>query len=56
MDESEALCDRLVIMVSGQFRCLGSTQTLREKYCLGYTLVIKFKYEKVLQDDDYIIR
>lgn len=43
MQECEALCQRIAIMVSGQLRCLGSAQHLRAKYGLGYTIVIKFK-------------
>ncbi|XP_055936420.1 phospholipid-transporting ATPase ABCA1-like [Argiope bruennichi] len=45
MEESEALCNRLAIMVNGRFRCLGSIQQLRSKYGQGYTLIIKVKRE-----------
>ena len=31
MEECEALCNRLVIMVNGAFRCLGSIQHLKSK-------------------------
>ena len=31
MEECEALCNRLVIMVNGAFRCLGSIQHLKTK-------------------------
>lgn len=31
MEECEALCDRLTIMVNGRFRCLGSTQHLKNR-------------------------
>ncbi|GLH10672.1 Protein white [Gryllus bimaculatus] len=41
MEECEALCTRLVIMVNGTFRCLGSTQHLKNKFAEGYTLIIK---------------
>jgi ABC-type uncharacterized transport system ATPase subunit len=34
MEECEALCTRLVIMVNGQFYCLGSVQHLKSKYGL----------------------
>ncbi|KAG8171891.1 hypothetical protein JTE90_028873, partial [Oedothorax gibbosus] len=43
MEESEALCSRLAIMVNGRFRCLGSIQQLKSKYGQGYTLIIKLK-------------
>ncbi|CAL1281889.1 unnamed protein product [Larinioides sclopetarius] len=45
MEESEALCNRLAIMVNGRFRCLGSIQQLKSKYGQGYTLIIKLKRE-----------
>jgi ABC-type multidrug transport system ATPase subunit len=41
MDECEVLCTRLTIMVSGEFRCLGSPLQLKEKYGGGYTLAVK---------------
>ena len=31
MEECEALCERLVIMSLGEFKCLGSPQYLKEK-------------------------
>ena len=40
MDEAEALCTRIGIMVSGQLRCLGSTQRLRSLYGLGFYLEV----------------
>lgn len=43
MEECEALCTRIAIMVNGQFRCLGSTQHLKSKFGKGYTLMIKVK-------------
>ena len=32
MEECEALCTRLAIMVNGQFKCLGSTQHIKSRY------------------------
>lgn len=43
MDECEALCSRIAIMVNGQFKCLGATQHLRTKYGQGYTVILKVK-------------
>ncbi|CAG9855955.1 unnamed protein product [Phyllotreta striolata] len=43
MEECEALCTRLAIMVAGNFKCLGSTQHLKSKFAEGYTLTIKLK-------------
>ncbi|KAF8767183.1 ATP-binding cassette sub-family A member 3 like protein [Argiope bruennichi] len=45
MEESEALCNRLAIMVNGCFRCLGSIQQLKTKYGQGYIVIIKLKRE-----------
>lgn len=43
MEECEALCTRLAIMVNGTFKCLGSTQRLKSKFSEGYTLTIKMR-------------
>ena len=41
MEECEALCTRLAIMVNGQFKCLGSPQHLKNKFGEGFTLIAK---------------
>lgn len=41
MQECQALCDRIGIMVNGQFQCLGSIQHLKSKYGEGYSLILK---------------
>lgn len=41
MEECEALCTRLAIMVNGSIKCLGSTQHLKSRFGQGYTLLIK---------------
>ncbi|XP_076468817.1 phospholipid-transporting ATPase ABCA3-like isoform X2 [Babylonia areolata] len=41
MEECEALCTRIAIMVNGEFKCLGSPQHLKSKFGQGYTLVVK---------------
>ncbi|XP_060028541.1 ATP-binding cassette sub-family A member 17-like [Erinaceus europaeus] len=41
MEECEALCTRLAIMVQGRFRCLGSPQHLKSKFGSGYVLQAK---------------
>jgi ATP-binding cassette, subfamily A (ABC1), member 3 len=43
MEECEALCTRISIMVDGVMRCLGSSQRLRNRYGLGYQLEILLK-------------
>ena len=41
MEECDALCTRIAIMVNGQLKCLGSPQHLKSKYGDGYTLIAK---------------
>ncbi|KAE8576151.1 hypothetical protein XENTR_v10004068 [Xenopus tropicalis] len=43
MEEAEAVCDRVAIMVSGKLRCIGSIQQLKSKFGKGYLLEIKVK-------------
>ena len=43
MEECEALCTRMAIMVNGKFKCLGSTQHLKDKFGKGYTLIVKVR-------------
>ena len=43
MEECEALCSRLSIMVNGQMECLGSIQHLKNKYGDGYTISVILK-------------
>uniref|UniRef100_A0A674P497 ATP-binding cassette, sub-family A (ABC1), member 12 n=1 Tax=Takifugu rubripes TaxID=31033 RepID=A0A674P497_TAKRU len=38
MEECEALCSRLAIMVKGQFRCLGSLQHIKSRFGSGFTV------------------
>lgn len=49
MEECEALCTRLAIMVNGEFKCLGSTQHLKNKFSKGFLLTIKVKKVDELQ-------
>ncbi|XP_038934573.1 ATP-binding cassette sub-family A member 7 isoform X2 [Rattus norvegicus] len=41
MEECEALCTRLAIMVNGRFRCLGSAQHLKSRFGAGHTLTLR---------------
>uniref|UniRef100_A0A8C7BTF0 ABC transporter domain-containing protein n=1 Tax=Neovison vison TaxID=452646 RepID=A0A8C7BTF0_NEOVI len=40
MEECEALCTRLAIMVKGSFRCLGSPQHIKDRFGDGYSVKI----------------
>uniref|UniRef100_A0ACB8F1Q8 ATP-binding cassette sub- A member 1 n=1 Tax=Sphaerodactylus townsendi TaxID=933632 RepID=A0ACB8F1Q8_9SAUR len=41
MEECEALCTRMAILVNGRFRCLGSVQHLKNRFGDGYTIVLR---------------
>ncbi|XP_045398584.1 phospholipid-transporting ATPase ABCA7 isoform X7 [Lemur catta] len=46
MEECEALCTRLAIMVNGRFRCLGSVQHLKRRFGAGHTLTLRVPDER----------
>jgi hypothetical protein len=46
MEECEALCTRLVIMVNGQFKCIGSPQHLKTKFGSGFLLTVRLNNEE----------
>uniref|UniRef100_A0A8C9XBN0 P-type phospholipid transporter n=1 Tax=Sander lucioperca TaxID=283035 RepID=A0A8C9XBN0_SANLU len=41
MEECEALCTRMAIMVNGRFQCLGSVQHLKNRFGNGYTIILR---------------
>ncbi|XP_048742335.2 phospholipid-transporting ATPase ABCA3-like isoform X2 [Ostrea edulis] len=41
MEECDALCTKIVIMVNGKFVCFGSPQHLKNRFAQGYTLIVK---------------
>jgi len=43
MEEAEALCTRIGIMVKGQLQALGTPQHLKTKFGSGYELILKLK-------------
>lgn len=45
MEECEALCTNLTVMVNGKLKCLGSTQHLKNKFARGFELKIKVKQD-----------
>jgi len=47
MEECEALCDKIGIMINGQLACFGSNQHLKTKFGKGYQLDIKYDPKKV---------
>ncbi|XP_029455149.1 ATP-binding cassette sub-family A member 5 isoform X2 [Rhinatrema bivittatum] len=43
IEEADAVCDRVAILVSGQLRCIGTVQHLKSKFGSGYYLEMKLK-------------
>ena len=44
MEEAEALCTRLAIMVNGTLRCIGQCQYIKNKFAIGFCIEIKFSF------------
>lgn len=44
MEECEAVCDRLGIMVGGRLRCIGTSQHLKEVFGGGYSVEVRHIY------------
>ncbi|OTF78016.1 hypothetical protein BLA29_007912, partial [Euroglyphus maynei] len=47
MEECEALCNRLIIMVNGQITCIGSPLHLKNKYGNSYNLTLKVSQDRL---------
>ena len=45
MEEAEALCNNIVIMVSGRMRCLGSPQHLKTRFVDGLNIDVTCEFE-----------
>ncbi|CAH0479941.1 unnamed protein product [Peronospora belbahrii] len=43
MEECEALCTRVGILVSGKLKCLGSVEHLKQKFGRGYVVEVKMR-------------
>uniref|UniRef100_A0A3Q2ZXA5 P-type phospholipid transporter n=1 Tax=Kryptolebias marmoratus TaxID=37003 RepID=A0A3Q2ZXA5_KRYMA len=50
MEECEALCTRMAIMVNGRFQCLGSVQHLKNRFGDGYTIILRLTDNKSVLD------
>jgi ABC-type multidrug transport system ATPase subunit len=46
MEEAEALCTKMSIMVGGRFKCFGSSQHIKAKFGTGYEIEIKIRTQK----------
>jgi ABC-type multidrug transport system ATPase subunit len=47
MEEVEALCHRVGVMINGKLQCLGSIQHLKAKFGGGYLIEVKCAVDKV---------
>ncbi|XP_030743372.1 glucosylceramide transporter ABCA12 [Echinops telfairi] len=47
MEECEALCTRLAIMVNGSFQCIGSLQHIKSRFGRGFTVKVHLKNTEV---------
>eukprot|EP00520_Triparma_pacifica_P008709 CAMPEP_0118657482 /NCGR_PEP_ID=MMETSP0785-20121206/14045_1 /TAXON_ID=91992 /ORGANISM="Bolidomonas pacifica, Strain CCMP 1866" /LENGTH=2195 /DNA_ID=CAMNT_0006550409 /DNA_START=65 /DNA_END=6648 /DNA_ORIENTATION=+ len=50
MEEAEALCNNIVIMVSGRMRCLGSPQHLKTRFVDGLNIDVTCDFEATEED------
>ncbi|XP_049644107.1 phospholipid-transporting ATPase ABCA3-like [Suncus etruscus] len=48
MEDCEAICTRMAIMVNGTFKYLGSPQHLKHKFCNIYNLTAKIKTDQTV--------
>jgi len=59
MDEAETLCQRMAIMVNGEFVCLGKAGEIKEKYGYGYELEVSIKplsenkFERIIVEHNF---
>ena len=44
MEEAETLCRRMGIMVGGQFKCIGTSQYIKDKYGYGYEIDLRIQH------------
>jgi ATP-binding cassette, subfamily A (ABC1), member 3 len=56
MEEAEALCTRIGIMVNGQLQCLGTTQHLKSKYGTGFEVEVKTAMPSAQELDALYVR
>lgn len=50
MEECEALCQRIAIMVAGSIRCIGSSPDLKLKFSHGFTVLVKLAVDSPQQE------
>jgi len=55
MEECEALCSRIGIMVSGRLQCIGSIPHLKKRFASGYQVSVKVKPDMVQEFQTWIL-
>lgn len=43
MEEAEALCTKMGIMVKGEFKCFGASTHIKDKFGTGYEMEFKIR-------------
>ena len=56
MEECEALCGRIGVMVDGTLRCLGPIQSLKSKYGQGYKLDLRLRADGQAAPVEEVVR
>jgi ABC-type multidrug transport system ATPase subunit len=56
MEEAEALCGRIGIMVGGRLRCLGSGQHLKSRFGQGYQLELRLQAPTAQEGEELAAR
>ncbi len=56
MDETEALCTKIGIMVNGELKCLGNLQHLKSRYGNGYNLLVKIAFDSKTDPDRLVVK
>jgi len=54
MEEAEALCNNVAIMINGRIRCLGGVQHLKNKFLGGYSLTISCDHNSTNAAIDHV--
>ncbi|XP_008205027.1 phospholipid-transporting ATPase ABCA1 [Nasonia vitripennis] len=54
MEECEALCNKLAIMVDGKFECIGASQELKQRFGAGYNVQLKLNPETPVDEVNLI--
>ena len=43
MEEAESLCKKIGILVNGQFKCLGTSDEIKDQYGYGFEINLQIK-------------